>query len=225
MGQSTTGRRPTNAILYNIPPKYLPQRVSDLDDPTKIRLTSHNCYSNAPRPTPIKYQGVEKLSDMLTHYNHSTDTLYYEILDIPLFELEKLKSLKIAFHGDTTEEVEAYTLRLPKDSKVEEVLQELRRRIPNAGSDQLRLMEVFYHKIYKTYDENDKIESINDQYWTLRAEAVSEEERNMTATDKLVHVYHFTTKDTISGNTTPMQNFGNPFFFVLHEGETVLQVK
>jgi len=199
----------------------------DLDDPAKVRLTAHNCYSNGPRPQPIKYQGVEKLSDMLAHYQQQTDTLYYEILDIPLFELEKLKSLKIAFHSESTEEVETYTLRLPKDSKVEGVLQELRRRIPDdqMASDQLRLMEVFYHKIYKIYDENDKIDSINDQYWTLRAEAISEEERTMSPTDKLVHVYHFTTKDTMSGASTPLQNFGNPFFFVLRENETMSQVK
>jgi ubiquitin carboxyl-terminal hydrolase 7 len=195
----------------------------DLDDPARVRLTAHNCYTNAPRPQSMKYQGVEKLSDMLVHYNQVTDTLYYEILDIPLFELERLKSLKIAFHDEKAEETFTYTLRLPKDSKVEEVLQELRRRIPNCGSEQLRLMEVFYHKIYKTYDENDKIESINDQYWTLRAEAISEEERNLSEKDKLVHVYHFTTKD--NGHTSPMTNFGNPFFFVLHEGETLRKVK
>lgn len=40
-----------------------------LDDPSKIRLTSHNCYSQQPKPTPIKYRGVEHLSDMLVHYN------------------------------------------------------------------------------------------------------------------------------------------------------------
>lgn len=40
-----------------------------LDDSSKIRLTSHNCYSQQPKPQPIKYRGVEHLSDMLTHYN------------------------------------------------------------------------------------------------------------------------------------------------------------
>lgn len=211
---------------YNEVTEALAQKIG-LDDPTKIRLTAHNQYSDGPRPNPIKYQSYEKLSDMLVQgYQAPTDTLYYEILDIPLFELEKLKSLKIAYHKDTTEECETYTLRLPKDSKVEEALCELRRRIPDASStEQLRLMEVFYHKIYKTYDAEDKIDSINDQYWTLRAEAVSEEERNMGPADKLVHVYHFTTKDRVSGNTTPMQTFGDPFFFVLREGETVREVR
>ena len=40
-----------------------------LDDPSKIRLTSHNCYAQQPKPQPIKYRGVERLGDMLTHYN------------------------------------------------------------------------------------------------------------------------------------------------------------
>lgn len=40
-----------------------------LDDSSKIRLTAHNCYSQQPKPQPIKYRGVEHLSDMLVHYN------------------------------------------------------------------------------------------------------------------------------------------------------------
>ena len=40
-----------------------------LDDPSKIRLTSHNCYSQQPKPQPIRYRGVEHLLDMLVHYN------------------------------------------------------------------------------------------------------------------------------------------------------------
>lgn len=40
-----------------------------LEDASKIRLTSHNCYSQQPKPQPIKYRGVERLSDMLVHYN------------------------------------------------------------------------------------------------------------------------------------------------------------
>lgn len=49
------------------------QRIG-LDDPSKIRLTSHNCYSQQPKPQPIKYRGVEQLSDMLVHYNQVSVT-------------------------------------------------------------------------------------------------------------------------------------------------------
>jgi ubiquitin carboxyl-terminal hydrolase 7 len=114
-------------------------RRIDLDDPSKIRLTSHNCYSQQPKPQPIKYRGVERLSDMLVHYNQAcvtwiqflhcslsfashicgcklflvffffflqtSDILYYEVLDLPLPELQGLKNLKVAFHHTTKDEV------------------------------------------------------------------------------------------------------------------------
>ncbi|XP_010658887.1 ubiquitin C-terminal hydrolase 12 isoform X4 [Vitis vinifera] len=195
-----------------------------LDDSSKIRLTSHNCYSQQPKPQPIKYRGVEHLSDMLLHYNQTSDILYYEVLDIPLPELQGLKTLKVAFHHATKEEVVIHTIRLPKQSTVGDVINDLKSKVelshPNA---ELRLLEVFYHKIYKIFPLNEKIENINDQYWTLRAEEIPEEEKNLGPHDRLIHVYHFM-KDTTQ-NQVQVQNFGEPFFLVIHEGETLAEVK
>ncbi|KAJ3669934.1 hypothetical protein LUZ60_010258 [Juncus effusus] len=198
-------------------------RKLGVNDPTKIRLTSHNCYSQQPKPQPIKFRGVEHLSEMLVHYNQTSDILYYEILDIPLPELQGLKTLKVAFHQSAKDEVVIYSIRLPKNSTVGDVLADLRTKVelslPNA---ELRLLEVFYYKIYKVFTPNEKIENINDQYWTLRAEEIPEEEKNLGPQDRLIHVYHFT-KDT--QNQTQVQNFGEPFFLVVHEGETLAEVK
>ncbi|XWS57102.1 hypothetical protein CRYUN_Cryun09bG0142700 [Craigia yunnanensis] len=195
-----------------------------LDDPSKIRLTSHNCYYQQPKPQPIKYQGVEHLSDMLIHYNQTSDILYYEVLDIPLPELEGLKTLKVAFHHATKDEVVIHTIRLPKQSTVGNVLDDLRTKVELSHPvAELRLLEVFNHKIYKIFPLNEKIESINDQYWTLRAEEIPEEEKNLGPHDRLIHVYHFM-KDTAQ-NQVQVQNFGEPFFLVIHEGETVAEVK
>ncbi|KAL9238674.1 hypothetical protein vseg_013065 [Gypsophila vaccaria] len=202
------------------------ERVSrqlDLDDPSKIRLTSHNCYSQQPKPQPIKYRGVDHLSDMLVHYNQTTDILYYEILDIPLPELQGLKTLKVAFHHATKEEVTIHTIRLPKPSTVGDVLNDLKTKVELSHPDaELRLLEVFYHKIYKIFPPNEKIENINDQYWTLRAEEIPEEEKKLDPHDRLIHVYHFT-KDSAQNQT--IQNFGEPFFLVIHEGESLAEVK
>ncbi|GFZ00274.1 zinc finger protein-like protein [Actinidia rufa] len=41
---------------------------------------------------------------MLVHYNQTSDILYYEVLDIPLPELQGLKTLKVAFHHATKDE-------------------------------------------------------------------------------------------------------------------------
>ncbi|KAB1200300.1 Ubiquitin carboxyl-terminal hydrolase 12 [Morella rubra] len=177
------------------------QRIG-LDDPSKIRLTSHNCYSQQPKPQPIKYRGVEQLSDMLVHYNQTSDILYYEVLDIPLPELQGLKNLKVAFHHSTKDEVVIHNIRLPKQSTVGDVINVLKTKVelshPNA---ELRLLEVFYHKIYK----------------------IPEEEKNLGPHDRLIHVYHFT-KETAQ-NQMQVQNFGEPFFLVMHEGETLAEVK
>ncbi|GMY23515.1 ubiquitin carboxyl-terminal hydrolase 12-like isoform X6 [Fagus crenata] len=195
-----------------------------LDDPSKIRLTSHNCYSQQPKPQPIKYRGVEHLSDMLVHYNQTSDILYYEVLDIPLPELQGLKTLKVAFHHAMKDEVVIHTIRLPKQSTVGDVINDLKTKVelshPNA---ELRLLEVFYHKIYKIFPLSEKIENINDQYWTLRAEEIPEEEKNLGPHDRLIHVYHFM-KDTAQ-NQVQVQNFGEPFFLVIREGETLAEVK
>ncbi|KAM0022168.1 putative ubiquitinyl hydrolase 1 [Helianthus debilis subsp. tardiflorus] len=39
-----------------------------------------------------------------------------------------------------------------------------------------------------------KIGNINDQYWTLRAEEIPEEEKTLGPQDRLIHVYHFTNR-------------------------------
>ncbi|CAN1174444.1 Ubiquitin C-terminal hydrolase 12 [Linum perenne] len=121
-----------------------------LDDPSKIRLTSHNCYSQQPKPQPIKYRGLDHLSDMLVHYNQTSDILYYEVLDIPLPELQGLKTLKVAFHHASKEEVVIHTIRLPKQSTVGDVINDLKTKVElSHPSAELRLLEVFYNKIYK----------------------------------------------------------------------------
>ncbi|KAH0927445.1 hypothetical protein HID58_019701 [Brassica napus] len=203
------------------------QRLAEklgLDDPSKIRLTSHNCYSQQPKPQPIKYRGVDRLSDMLAHYNQTSDILYYEVLDIPLPELQGLKSLKVAFHHATKDEVVIHNIRLPKQSNVGDVINELKTKVELSHPDaELRLLEVFFHKIYKIFSSTERIENINDQYWTLRAEEIPEEEKNIGPSDRLVHVYHFTKE--AGQNQAQVQNFGEPFFLVIHEGETLEEIK
>jgi ubiquitin carboxyl-terminal hydrolase 7 len=193
-----------------------------LDDPSKIRLTSHNCYSQQPKPQPIRYRGVEHLLDMLVHYNQTSDILYYEVLDIPLPELQCLKTLKVAFHHATKDEVVVHSIRLPKNSTISDVITDLKTKVELSNPDaELRLLEVFYHKIYKIFPPHEKIENINDQYWTLRAEEIPEEEKNLGPHDRLIHVYHFM-KDP--NQNQQIQNFGDPFLMVVREGDTAAEV-
>ncbi|KAI4302249.1 hypothetical protein MLD38_038023 [Melastoma candidum] len=90
-----------------------------------------------------------------------------------------------------------------------------------SGDGEIDRTGVFYHKIYKIFPPTEKIENINDQYWTLRAEEIPEEEKNTAPDDRLIHVYHFM-KDT---SQNQVQNFGEPFFLVIHDGETLSDIK
>uniref|UniRef100_A0A7N0VJD6 ubiquitinyl hydrolase 1 n=1 Tax=Kalanchoe fedtschenkoi TaxID=63787 RepID=A0A7N0VJD6_KALFE len=194
-----------------------------LDDSSKLRLTPHNCYSQQPKPQPIKYRGVANLAEMLVHYNQISDILYYEVLDIPLPELQGLKTLKVAFHHTTKDEVTMHNVRLPKQSTVGDVIRELKSKVELSHPDgEIRLLEVFYHKIYKIFSPSERIENINDQYWTLRAEEIPLEEKDIDPHSRVIHVYHF--KVDPSPNQA-IQHFGDPFLLSIHEDETLADVK
>jgi ubiquitin carboxyl-terminal hydrolase 7 len=50
---------------------------------------------------------------------------------------------------------------------------------------------------------------------------IPEEEKNLGPHDRLIHVYHFM-KDP--NQNQQIQNFGDPFLMVIHEGETAAEV-
>eukprot|EP00238_Polyblepharides_amylifera_P000665 CAMPEP_0196572050 /NCGR_PEP_ID=MMETSP1081-20130531/2168_1 /TAXON_ID=36882 /ORGANISM="Pyramimonas amylifera, Strain CCMP720" /LENGTH=1108 /DNA_ID=CAMNT_0041889233 /DNA_START=195 /DNA_END=3521 /DNA_ORIENTATION=- len=195
-----------------------------LQDPTLLRLTGHNGYSHAPRPHPFKFYQTESLHDMLTHCHQLSDIMYYEVLDIPLPELERLKILKLNYHNKKTELVCDQVVRMPKESCVEHVLDHLKtqleftHKLPNP----LRMLEVCYHRIYKVFQLHEKIDSINDQYWILRVEEIPDEQLELQPSDRLINVYHFN-RDTTHSAT--MHNFGEPFLFKIGEKETLAEVK
>ncbi|KAL3620232.1 ubiquitin carboxyl-terminal hydrolase 13 [Castilleja foliolosa] len=195
-----------------------------VDDPSKIRLTSHNTFHQQPKSQSIKYRGVDNLLDMLLHCNQTSDILYYEILDIPLPELQGLRTLQVAFRNATNHEMEIHNIRVPREGNVSDVLDDLRLKAELSHPEaELRLLEVFSHRICKIFSSSEKIKSINDKYWNLRAEEIPEEEKNLSAHDCLIHVYHFMNEE--KQNQVKIQNFGEPFLLVIHEDETLDHVK
>ncbi|KAL0031727.1 hypothetical protein WJX79_003396 [Trebouxia sp. C0005] len=193
-----------------------------LEDPLKLRFTQQNNYTQQPKPQAMRFPTQEQdLPDMLQHFGQTTDTLFYEVLDLPLPQLERLKTLKIAFHGEKAEEVAQHQLRLPKDSCIEHVLEELRKLLPaDYASTPLRLLQIYWSKIYKVFDEKDDIEGINDQYWHLRAEAVPEDQLSVSEQDQLMHVYHFT-----CDQQSHVNNFGDPFLLRVTDTDTLADIR
>lgn len=69
-----------------------------LEDPSMIRFTQQNNYTQQPKPQHLRFPQQEMLlPEMLSqHFGQTSDTLYYEVLDLPLQELERLKTLKVS---------------------------------------------------------------------------------------------------------------------------------
>ncbi|RZC75115.1 hypothetical protein C5167_050597 [Papaver somniferum] len=157
--------------------------------------------------------------------NQTSDILNYKGLDIPPPELQGLKTLKVAFHHATKEDMVVHSISLPIQSTVGDVINDVKTKVELSHPDaKLRLLEVFHHKIYKIFRLSEKIVNINvnDQYGKLRAEEISEEEKNLGPRDRLIPVYHF----AIDASQSEMvKNFGEPFFFIIHEKETLVEVK
>ncbi|KAG2490856.1 hypothetical protein HYH03_010774 [Edaphochlamys debaryana] len=107
-----------------------------LPDPTHLRLTRHNYFSCAPQRAPVKWRSASSLEHLLLHGQHATDTLYFEVLDLPLEEMEQLKTVKVSYHNERGEFVgEQHSLRLKKDAPVSELLAELGRRLQAAAAE------------------------------------------------------------------------------------------
>lgn len=66
-----------------------------LNDPALLRFTGQQPFVNAPKLQPLKWHGFDTLQAIMTHYSNVLDSVFYEVLDIPLRELEQLKTLTV----------------------------------------------------------------------------------------------------------------------------------
>uniref|UniRef100_A0A0D9V695 ubiquitinyl hydrolase 1 n=1 Tax=Leersia perrieri TaxID=77586 RepID=A0A0D9V695_9ORYZ len=177
-----------------------------LDDPSKLRLTQHQPYSQIPKTHYIKYRGLDHLTDMLRHANQMCDILYYEILDIPLPVLQDLITLRVAFYHAKNNEVSSHSIRLPKGSTIFELIEDIKSK-------------VYKNKISKVYQPTEQIYSVNEQIGLLCVEEVPEEEKNVGARDRLVPVYHF------KKDKQCIDIHGEPRFILIRDGEALSNVK
>eukprot|EP00026_Physarum_polycephalum_P001323 Phypoly_transcript_01324.p1 GENE.Phypoly_transcript_01324~~Phypoly_transcript_01324.p1 ORF type:complete len:1117 (+),score=280.10 Phypoly_transcript_01324:120-3353(+) len=191
-------------------------------DASKIRLTGHNSFYDTAKTTPLKRQERMTLTDMLsTYYQPTTDTLFFESLDVPVAELENKKALKVSWHAYKPDVNEPLSLLLPRDAFVSDVLQMAKGMVkldPEHGSGKLRLMEVWTNKIHKVLQDDEPISSLND-YARLRIEEIPKEELQMDDTQKRIHVVHFHKDYGI------VQPHSSPFYQVVQRDETVAKFK
>ncbi|KAL7614149.1 hypothetical protein Lser_V15G07976 [Lactuca serriola] len=200
----------------------------DMADPLKIRFSPHNVNLNRPDcDFPIEYPFEGILVDMLGTSNEGYDILYYEVLDVPLLDLQCQKTLKVAYYHATTakEEPVIHSISLHEQSTVEDVLNEIKKKVNVSPPDaELRLLLLYRHRIYKVFRLWERIVFIDDT-WVLRAEKIPEEEKDLKPGYRRIHVYHFIKEAQQKWGLQQVKNFGEPFFMIIHEDETLVAIK
>ena len=197
-----------------------------LSHPSHLRFTQHSTFSNGPFKLPVKHGRNPNLEAMLKNNKIPSDIIYYEQLDMPLEEYEKLRVMTLHLHGDKADWQGAFSIRVPREgSTAQTIITQLRTLVPPAFSTRdLRIVEVYNSCVYKILQETEKIEDMNDNYWTYRVEPIPSDElspQSFPEGQRLISVCHIDT-DKESGN---VKHFGDAFFIRIQDDELVADVR
>ncbi|RGB42725.1 ICP0-binding domain of ubiquitin-specific protease 7-domain-containing protein [Rhizophagus diaphanus] len=171
-------------------------------------------------PLQLQFTNLfDTLDQTLNQVFLDAQTLYYEIFDLNIIEsnLEEERFIKILWLGNTVKDEEIIDICLQKDATVNEIIEEILKKVTLSSPDnKIRLYEVMNHKIQNEYKETELIGRIQE-FMTLYAEEIPQDEILANSHDQIIQVYHFT-KD-------PIQTHGIPFKFVIKNGETLADIK
>ncbi|KAH6707477.1 ubiquitin carboxyl-terminal hydrolase-like protein [Leptodontidium sp. MPI-SDFR-AT-0119] len=194
-------------------------------DPTHLRFTTINATSGKPKGIVKRGQGQNLQSILNPPYstfsnnNQRNDSLYYEVLDMSLQELDTKKSIKLMWVSEGVTKTDNYEILVAKSGNVEDVIAAL---IKKAGIDDeakggpIRLYEVHNHKIHKQLSRDYLVNSISD-YVNIMAERIPEDEIGEQDSSDIIPAFHF--------QGEPSKAHGNPFRFRLIPKEPFSETK
>ncbi|KAK3325274.1 hypothetical protein B0H66DRAFT_116641 [Apodospora peruviana] len=194
-------------------------------DPTHLRFYTVNATSGAPR-TAIKRGPNQTLSMILNptgygqlNMNQRNDALYFEVLDMSLTELDTKKSIKVILLSEGITKEDQYDVLVTKSGQVEDLIEGLikKAKIPNEEEGgKIRIYETSNHRFFRDLPRDYPVISIND-YTTVVAERIPEEELEVKDSSQFISVFHF--------QGEPSRVHGMPFRFLIHEQEKFSDTK
>ncbi|KAF2090688.1 cysteine proteinase [Saccharata proteae CBS 121410] len=198
-------------------------------DPTHIRFTTVNVTTGKPRQQ-VKRLANQTLANILTPSTYNTynavahnqrpDSLYYEVLEFSLSDLENMKNVKLSWLPEGVTKEEPYEILVAKNAVVDDVIKSLQKKVgfDDETASKLRVYEVHSGRWQKTLPRETNVLSIND-YMNVFVEKIPEDEATIDeeAGDVLVSCFHF--------DKEPGKTHGIPFLFVAKAGELFKDTK
>lgn len=144
--------------------------------------------------------------------NQKNDCLMYEVLDMPLNELETKKIVKISVLTEGIIKEDVVEILVSKTGTVGDLIQPLAKKanLSEDFVDNIRLYETHSGRIYKELQLDMGVQTFNE-WVTIYAERVPEEEKNATPEngDKAVYCFHFD-RETTKTHSTPFKFLVRP---------------
>jgi ubiquitin carboxyl-terminal hydrolase 7 len=196
-------------------------------DPTHIRFWTVNTNNGNPK-TAVKRGAGQTLHGVLNppysaynNGNQQQDSLFFEVLDISLAELDTKKPVKIVWLSEGISKETIYDVLVPKVGNIDDLVQAL---IKKAGLDDeatagpIRILEVHSSKIHRESPRDQQVSQLND-YVTVYAERIPEEDLgpDVDAANDFVQAFHF--------QGEPSKSHGVPFKFRMIPNEIFADTK
>ncbi|KAL2010554.1 hypothetical protein VTN00DRAFT_6361 [Thermoascus crustaceus] len=193
-------------------------------DPTHLRFAPVIASSGKPKQF-IKRNIGQNLYQILNgqygtygYSMHRSDALYYEVLETSLSEYETKKCLKVTWLPEGVTKEQIFEVLVARNGNISDLLAGLQKKanIDEETIRDVRVYEAHSGKIYKELSENFSIAGINE-FVTLYAEKVPEEEVNMQEGERTINAFNF--------DREPNKPHGVPFKFVVKPGEIFKETK
>ena len=185
-------------------------------DPTHLRFSTVNSSNNKPR-SYVKPNVNQTLYQIFTPQygaygavsSQRNDSLYFEVLEIPLSELETKKIMKINLLSEGITKEDIVEVLVPKTGTVSDIYSAIQRKtnFSDEHMQNFRLYEVHSGRIYKELHTDVPVHNFNE-WVTIYGEQIPDEEADADpATDRAVYAFNF--------DKEPGKWFGVPFKFIV----------
>lgn len=188
-------------------------------DATKIRLF----VMPTPHGQGIPLGSGDRISRVIgTKFNNNKTVQFtYEVLSMPVAELELMRTVKVGYFSQGVLHVQSHEFLVSADAKIEDVISQLSDKVGGLG-ELLDLWSVQSQRIVKTYNLDEPVETIpHKSVLYVRPLAPEEEYPEFSEGGRggkrggkyVIQVVQFFKE--------PLHSHGVPFHFVLKEGETL----
>ncbi|EDO34745.1 predicted protein [Nematostella vectensis] len=186
-------------------------------DPMKLQFFKGQIYRDAPgNALRCTFEGT--LRDLLIYYKpRGPKKLFYQILSIPINQLENKRQFKCIWLNDSKEEQEL-VLWPNKEATVGDLLEEAKSHVDCTSTGKLRLLEIISAKVFNTINNDVPLEHLVSQGQRIfRIEEIPSDEIDLKTDEILIPVAHF--------NKEVYQTFGTPFLVRVSDGESISNLR